>query len=204
MNGLLKNIAIVQSGHPFPSRIKSDETGNVAILQMKDLPNEMRLISAEPARMHADAIKEHYILKTDDIIFRSRGQTNTAIIVKADLGLAVVAAPLFSLRVTSEKILPDYLCWWLNQPTAQNHFERHAKGTSARMISREALAALEVPQLPIEKQMQIVELALLGEREQELLSRLASAEKNKWNGILMKTAMAEHETITSPPKYIRK
>ena len=204
MNGLLKNIAIVQSGHPFPSRIKSDETGNVAILQMKDLPNEMRLISAEPARMHADAIKEHYILKVDDIIFRSRGQTNTAIIVKADLGLAVVAAPLFSLRVTSVKILPDYLCWWLNQPTAQNHFERHAKGTSARMISREALAALEVPQLPIEKQMQIVELALLGEREQELLSRLASAEKNKWNGILMKTAMAEHETITSPPKYIRK
>ena len=204
MNGLLKNIAIVQSGYPFPSRIKSDETGNVAILQMKDLPTEMRLISAEPARMHADAIKEHYILKTDDIIFRSRGQTNTAIIAKADLGLAVVAAPLFCLRVTSDKILPDYLCWWLNQPTAQIHFERHAKGTSARMISREALAALEVPLLPIEKQMQIVELALLGEREQELLSRLASAEKNKWNGILMKTAMAEHETITSPPKYIRK
>lgn len=158
------------------------------MVQMKDLPNEARLTSAVPVRIDAGAIKKRYILNINDIIFRSRGQTNTAVIVKADLGLAVIAAPLLALRVTSATILPDYLCWWMNQTIAQIHFQRHARGTSVRMISREALAALEVPRIPIQKQKQIVELSILGEHEQKLLSRLAEAKKNQLQGFLIKTA----------------
>jgi restriction endonuclease S subunit len=141
--------------------------------------------------MDAEEIKNRYLLETDDIIFRSRGQTNTCIILKTDLGRVVAAAPLMTLRVTSENVLPDYLCWWINQSIAQIHFERHAKGTSVRMISREALESLEINLPPIAVQRQIVELALLGEHEQELLSRLATAEKKKLNSILIKTATEE-------------
>ncbi len=188
MRVTLNKIAVIQSGHPFPTRIESSENGDVAVVQMKDLPNEMQLTSAVPVRIDAGETKKRYILKKNDVIFRARGQTNTAVIVKADLGLAVVAAPLLTLRVTSDAILPDFLCWWINQPAAQIHFERHASGTSVRMISPKALAELEVPLVPTQKQKQIVELAMLGEREQELLLRLAVAEKNKWNGILIRTA----------------
>ncbi len=191
MKTTLKNIAMIQSGHPFPRRIEADRNGAVSVIQMKDLPNELQLTSASPVRVDLKKIKNRYQLNTDDIIFRARGQTNTSIILKTDFGMAVASATLMTLRVSSDNVLPDYLCWWINQSVAQIHFERHAKGTSVRMISREALESLEINLPPIAVQRQIVELALLGEHEQELLSRLAAAEKKKLHSILIKTATEE-------------
>lgn len=188
MKTILKNLATVQSGHPFPTRIEDSGTGKVAVLQMKDLLNTLRLESAVPARIDDSEIKERYLLKPDDIIFRSRGQTNTCTILKTDLGPVVAAAPLMTLRVTSKELLPDYLCWWINQQPAQTHFDRHARGTYGRMISRDALEDLEINIPPLTVQKQIVELALLGEREQDLLTRLAEAEKRKLQSVLIKTA----------------
>jgi restriction endonuclease S subunit len=59
------------------------------------------------------------------------------------------------------------------------------------MISRDALEDLEIHVPPLSVQKQIVELALLGEREQTLLTRLAEAEKRKLHSILIKTASEE-------------
>jgi hypothetical protein len=191
MEIILKNLAMVQSGHPFSKRIEESENGDVAVIQMKDLPNTFQLMSAAPVLINVNEIKERYLLKTDDIIFRSRGQTNTAVILKADFGLVVAAAPLITIRVTSESLLPDYLCWWINQQPAQTHFDRHARGTYGRMISRDALKDLKINVPPLNIQKQIVELALLGEREQDLLTRLAAAEEKKLSSILMRTATEE-------------
>jgi len=191
MKNFLNNLARIQSGHPFTERIEPSGDGEVAVIQMKDLPNTFRMNSASPIRVTANEIKERYLLKPDDIIFRSRGQTNTCTILKTDLGPVVAAAPLMTLRVTASSLLPDYLGWWINQPAAQVHFGRHAKGTAGRMISRDALETLDVPVPPLEIQERIVELALLGEREQTLLTRLAEAEEKKLRGILMRTATEE-------------
>jgi restriction endonuclease S subunit len=177
MKTFLKNLATIQSGHPFPTRIEETVNGTVGVIQMKDLPNAFQLTAASPVRINTDEIKERYLLEADDIIFRSRGQTNTCTLLKADLGPIVAAAPLMTLRVTSESLLPDYLCWWINQQPAQTHFDRHARGTYGRMISRDALEDLEINVPPLNVQKQIVELALLGEREQDLLTRLAEKKK---------------------------
>jgi restriction endonuclease S subunit len=194
-NGISRKIILVdavaiQNGHPFPQRIESASSGKTAVLQMKDLPDGMALSFGTPDRISAE-IKKRYLLRPDDIIFRSRGQTNTAVILKADFGSTVAAAPLMTLRVTSNELLPDYLCWWINQQPAQTHFDRHARGTYGRMISRDALEDLEIHVPPLSVQKQIVELALLGEREQTLLTRLAEAEKRKLHSILIKTASEE-------------
>jgi restriction endonuclease S subunit len=191
MKTILIYRATVKSGHPFPKRIEESENGDVGVIQMKDLPNAFQLTTASPVHINTDEIKERYLLEADDIIFRSRGQTNTCILLKTDLGPVVAAAPLMTLRVTSESLLPDYLCWWINQQPAQTHFNRHARGTAGRMISRDALEDLEINVPPLTIQKQIVELALLGEREQELLTRLAEAEKRKLHCILIKTATEE-------------
>ena len=191
MKTFLKNLAMIQSGHPFPKRIEEVENGNVGVIQMKNLPNSFHLTSASPVCINTDEIKDRYLLEADDIIFRSRGQTNTAVILKADFGLVVAAAPLITIRVTSESLLPDYLCWWINQQPAQTHFDRHARGTAGRMISRDALEDLEIHAPPLSVQKQIVELALLGEREQDLLTRLAAAEEKKLKSVLIETATEE-------------
>ena len=184
----LNRVAVINGGHPFPSRLDESACGAVSVIQMKDLPSGLCIVSASPVRIDADGIRKRYLLAPDDIIFRSRGLTNTCAILKADIGPVVAAAPLMTLRVTSAFLLPDYLCWWINQPPAQTHFDRHARGTAGRMIGRDALANLEINVPPLNVQRQIVELALLGEREQELMARLAEGEKRKLQGVLIKAA----------------
>lgn len=184
----IKKLASIKSGHPFARRLEESRSGSISVIQMKDLPSGLSMVSASPARVDAAGINERYLLGINDIIFRSRGQTNTAVILKIDFGPVVAAAPLITLRVTSKSILPEYLCWWINQPPAQTHFDRHARGTAGRMISRDALADLEINVPPLNVQRQIVELALLGEREQALMARLAEGEKRMLQGVLIKAA----------------
>ncbi|HBA84816.1 MAG TPA: restriction endonuclease subunit S [Verrucomicrobia bacterium] len=198
MNFYLHNLAQIQSGHPFPRRIENSENGKIAVIQMKDLPNTLQMKSASPARITVSEVKDRYLLKLDDIIFRSRGQTNTCVILKADLGPTITAAPLISIRVTSENLLPDYLGWWINQPLAQAHLDRHARGTSVQMISREALETLEVALPSLKIQQQIVELALLSEEEQSLIARLTKAKSRKLQTVLINTAMEATHANEAP------
>jgi len=184
----LSELARVQSGHPFSRRIEASEGGAVAVLQMKDLPDGMFLHSASPVRVEASEIKERYQLKVGDVVFRSRGQRNTAVILGADFGPMVVAAPLMALRVTSEALLPEYLCWWINQPEAQVHFGRNARGTVGRMINRKALEDLEISLPSLDVQKQIVEVALLAEREKVLMKKLAEKRGVLVSGVLMKAS----------------
>jgi len=155
---------------------------------MKDLPDGMCLDSASPVRVDSSGIKERYLLKVGDVIFRSRGQKNTAVLLAADFGPMVVAAPLMTLRVTSEALLPEYLCWWINQSEAQVHFGRNARGTAGRMINRKALEDLEISLPPFDIQKRIVEVALLAEREKVLMEKLAGKRGVLVSGVLMQVA----------------
>lgn len=188
---ILKKLAAVNSGHSFPKRLEHKRSGSVAVLQMKDIPFSLQMKSADPIRLHSEDINPHYLLNYNDIIFRARGSNNTCSILKADFGASVAVATLTTIRVRSELLLPDYLAWWINQKSAQNHFNRHARGTSVRMITRETLETLELPLPPLEVQERIIELALLGEREQYLLSKLAKAQQKKLRSILTKAATEE-------------
>jgi hypothetical protein len=184
----LKEVAVIKGGHPFPERLEPVADGAVSVIQMKDLPQGLRMESGAPARIAANGIRPRYLLQRGDLVFRSRGQVNTAVVLQVDLGNAVAAAPLMTIRAKREALLPDYLCWWIRQSVAQAYFDRHAKGSAGRMIDRTTLENLdiEIPVFAIQKQ--IADLALLGEREQELLTQLAVAEDIKLNRILMKTA----------------
>jgi restriction endonuclease S subunit len=62
-----------------------------------------------------------------------------------DPGKAVVAAPLLRIRITSpDRILPEYLNWYISQRDAQVFFNSSAKGTLQKMISKQAIEELEI------------------------------------------------------------
>ncbi len=184
----VSELARVQSGHPFARRIEASENGAVAVLQMKDLPTGMHLHSGSLVRVDALEIKTRYQLKIGDVLFRSRGQRNTAVVLDADFGSMVAAAPLMALRVTSKSLLPEYLCWWINQLEAQAHFDRNARGTAGRMINRKAVEDLEISVPSLDTQKQIVEVAILAEREKVLMEKLVKKRAVLVSGILMKAA----------------
>ena len=174
MKTQLKSIASIQMGYSFRSRIEPSASGNIAIIQMKDLLGNNRVNSCGLVKIEIEDIKEHHLIKEGDLIFRSRGQSSTSAIFKEKVcPAAVVAAPLLRIRVSNKNVLPEYLSWFINQEPAQTFLASRAKGTAQKMISIETLGELGVCVPSLETQKFIVELAALADKEQRLLEQLA-------------------------------
>ena len=183
----LKNIASVQIGLAFRSRIEPEADG-VAVIQMRDLTEDNKLSHHDLTTVKVDGLSDRHLVKCKDLVFRSRGQTTTATIVDTEIGPAVVAAPLLRIRVTSKHVLPEYLCWFVNQASAQAFLHSRATGTAMTLIGKSALDALQVPLPDLETQERIVSLADLSNKEQKLMRELAEQKERLVNGIQMRLA----------------
>jgi hypothetical protein len=182
----LGELAEVQMGYPFRSRLEHDPQGDVAVIQMKDIDDANLLHAAEASWVALPKGKTHHLLRAGDLLFRSRGRSNGAAQVLDDIGPAVLAAPMLLIR--PHAVLPAYLCWYINAPATQAQLAALAEGTSVRMISAEALKALEVPLPSLATQQGIVQAAALADQEQTLLARIATLRQRLNTRLLMKLA----------------
>lgn len=185
-------LAAVQMGYSFRSRLEASENGEVAIIQMKDLRDDNTVSCDGLVKIDLDGVKEHHLVRKGDLIFRSRGQLTTAAILLGDPGKAVVAAPLLRIRVSkTDKVLPEYLSWYISQRDAQIFLTSRADGSSQKMISKQAMEELDVLLPGLEQQKNIVELAWLAAREQRLSHRLADQRERYISRLLMQIARGE-------------
>ena len=182
----LKKLANVQMGYSFRSRLEASDAGGVAVIQMKDLLDDNTVGCDDLVKTNLDAVKKHHFVQRGDLVFRSRGQITTAAVLLDVPGQAVVAAPLLRIRVNKpDKILPEYLNWYISQRDAQIYLTSRAKGSAQKMISKQAIEDLEVALPSLEKQKNIVELATLSAREQTLLHTLADKREQYISTVLM-------------------
>jgi restriction endonuclease S subunit len=64
--------------------------------------------------------------------------------------------------------LPEYLAWFLNNPTTQKLLKEQAIGTSIPSISKTVLEELDIPIPSVEKQKAILTIAHLRSTEKNL------------------------------------
>lgn len=182
----------MQLGYSFRSRLEASKDGEVAVIQMKDLLDDNTVGCGALIRIEMDGVKKHHLARKGDLVFRSRGLVSNAAILFEDPGNAVVAAPLIRIRITKpDRVLPEYLNWYLSQREAQVFLTSRAIGTAQKMISKEVLEDLEVVLPSLECQKTIVELAALSAREQVLLGVLAEKRKRYISMALMRFAKGE-------------
>lgn len=182
----LGHLASIRMGFPFRSRLEHDAAGAIAVVQMKDIDDANLLHVEEAVRVDLTDIKEHHLIREGDLVFRSRGRTNSVSLVSADVGPAVLAAPMLLIRPVD--VLPAYLLWYINLPATQATLASQAEGTSVRMISKAALEALEMPVPSRRKQELIVEAADLATTEQHLMEQIAQKRKRLADGVLLRYA----------------
>ena len=179
-------------GYSFRSRLEVSEDGEVAVIQMKDLLGDNTVGCGGLVRINMEAVKEHHLAQRGDLVFRSRGSLTTAAVLLEDPGKAVVAAPLLRIRVTKKDlVLPEYLNWYISQRDAQIFLTSRAKGTVQKMISKQAIEDLEVALPSLEKQKNILELAMLSAREKALLHTMADKREQYISTVLMQSAKGE-------------
>jgi len=175
----------ILSGYTARSRLEPVEFGGIPVIQLRDLAATGRVEGSQLMHVPLNDIQDQHLVHPGDVLFRSRGDRNTATVVSEDLPRSAVAVlPLMILRPKPDIVSGDYLAWAINHPQTQRFFDSVARGTKLRMVSRASLEQLELDIPDIETQRKIVAIDELAEREQALTVRAAGMRKELTSKIL--------------------
>ena len=185
----IKVITDIYSGITFRSRMKETTKSNIRVIQMKDLKDGNRIDAKNAVYIEGtDKLKERHELEGGDILFQPRGLSTTARLLNEITEPTIVSAPIFTIRVKSELVIPRYLVWWLNQPVSQAYFRSHSDGALTKMVSKQTLENLQVSLPSINRQEKIADFYDLAIREQILLSEIRMQRGRYTDGIMRRLA----------------
>jgi restriction endonuclease S subunit len=187
----LKEIAEIQMGYSFRSKLLGQQDSNVAVIQMKDLTEANTVETSSLIKIYLDKFDDRHIVKKSDLVFRSRGQNNTMAIMNKELQNAVLAAPLLKIRINKKVILPEYLLWFINNPESRRWFSKRREGSHGGMINKKALEEFEVLIPSLDKQKEILEISNSMMKEEQIMKRLLVLHKQYNSHLLLKIAKGE-------------
>jgi len=182
---LLSRACSIFSGYTARTRLDAAASGGLPAIQLRDLPASGRLDLSRLTRVQLGDVQDRHLVHAGDVLFRSRGDRNTAVAVGPDLRDAAVAVlPLMILRPKPDIVSGEYLAWAINHSTTQRYFDSVARGTKLRMVSRASLEHLDLDIPDIETQRKIVAIAALADWEQALSIQAAGLRKELTSKIL--------------------
>jgi hypothetical protein len=181
----LADTCTIHTGYTARGRLEPLAAGGVLAIQLRDISPEGRIDPERLTRVQLEDLADRYFVRAGDVVFRSRGERNTAAALDERLQEPALAVlPLMVLRPNLDVVTPKYLAWAINQPPAQRHFDAAARGTNIRMIPRSSLDDLELDVPDIETQQKIVAVDALAERERAL-SQLAAETRRQMISLLL-------------------
>jgi restriction endonuclease S subunit len=169
----LKEIATLQTGlfaKPIPM-------GDVIYLQVRDFDENGELIDDLYHEMIQDNISNKHILKEGDLLFASKGNKIFSALFGYPKHSTVASTSFFVIKIKSNKILPAYLNWFINQSETINFLKQHAAGTAIASIPKSLLEEIEITIPDIFQQQKIVDLSKLAKKEHSILLKLAELKK---------------------------
>lgn len=193
----LGHIAEVAIGYQHREKVSHVEHGTYRLIQGKDIVRSeeladdsggqsgWRVLMQKLDRVTPKGDASRYRIQPGDLLFVSRGTANVAVPlvepfikpVPSDWDSMIPAYVFYILRPDRQRVLPEYLAWFINQPPAQAFLARHSRGTLVKLLPKGLFEELEVPVPPLDKQRLIVELEHLRAREEFLLKQLADARR---------------------------
>jgi len=187
----LAELCNIHSGYTARGRLEPLPKGGVPAMQLRDVSADGQVPGPGLQRYDLGALSDRYFVRGGEVVFRSRGEPNTAVAVSDALAEpTAVIVPLVIVRPDKERVLPEYLAWAINHPEAQRRLTAEAQGTSLRMIPMAALENLQIPVPDLPTQKRIVELNALVRQESRLLRQLADRREELVVAILGEAAKA--------------
>lgn len=182
----LSKIAEIKSGYQFREQIKPVENGSIGIIQMKDVNPNNLLNLKNLVKVDIKNIDKRYFLKKGDILFKSKGYNNTSSVITEEIDNTVSHSHFFIIRVNQKNVLPEFVCWFLNQKSVQTYFKTNCAGTSLPMIHKKVLEEVVINMPDLELQQKIARTHYLSIREAELLEQIKGKKKLLVETILSK------------------
>jgi type I restriction enzyme S subunit len=171
---LLGQIANIRTGQTFKKSIQPEPGGNLSVILPRDIADG-QLVST-PVLINSDnvsSIKKHQ-LQRGDILIVNKGFKFGTFLYDQFPDYAIATSSFFVITTHSQKYLPKFLLWYLNQPPAREYLSGNAFGSTIPSITLQALSNLNVPDLPLNRQQYIIDLLTEVEKEQRLLKELTA------------------------------
>ena len=150
----LKTISSIYLGYHFRGRIRSEPTGAYRVVQIRDLSVGGR--HAFEGLMKIDeppGVKKEQLLLKRDVLVVGRGDRRLAVALDFTPPNLTIAGSQFYVVRPNENIDSEYLAWYINQESAQRYLEEKSVGSNVKIISKEAISALQIvlPDLPTQR-----------------------------------------------------
>jgi len=185
----LKKIAKIQSGYINRGKIEPRDDGPCLLLQAKDIDADNLSCRAESlVRFTPKLSSKDWYLKSDDILFMARGTRNFSILIDKLPDNVLAAACFFIVRISDLEILPDYLCWYLNQSPVKQYLKRFSgRAVHMPVVRRAVLESIDIPLPSMDLQKRVADIAALMTKEQNLYKELAERRKYLMTEICLKS-----------------
>lgn len=166
----LNQIADITAGLHFRTGVSNDPTGNVVLIQIKDITRDLGLRMDSLTRVHFNHF-EPYVVRQNDVLFVARGSRFGAVLIEEPLQNAIATGSFFVLRPRRD-VLPAFLRWAINSAPVQSQLERAKQGSGLPMVPRREIETLLLDVPPVETQRAIVRLDQLKREEAQIMAQL--------------------------------
>jgi hypothetical protein len=179
----LRDIAAIEPGYSFRSRIVPDLSGTVWVIQLKDVRADLTLDLASLVCTRTDDDPSRYLVHSGDVLFAARGSRHPAVEVREVPPGTLATSVFYRLKINSAAVCPGYVAWWLNQSLAQDYCAANQSGSGIPFISREILGEMPIEVPPLEAQQKLLYLHDLMLAEKILTERLAVARQQLFQSV---------------------
>ncbi len=173
MNTELKNITSIKTG----ISAQTSSNGDAVYLKAKHFNEDGNLKAKLHPDIHINNIIRKHLLNPGDIVFTAKGTKNIAAIYESKNQPAVASTSFFTIRINDnwvDRILPEYLAWFLNHPTTQKYLKGKAKGTAIVSIAKSVLEKLQLSIPPLQVQKAVLQIQSLRNTEKKLKEKIES------------------------------
>ncbi len=162
----LTNIAsgINQKRHP---------QGNVYYLQARDfVANDLLDKHLKPSVVDYTKLESHYLSKGNVLVLAKGHHGFNAFVYNKEKAPAVASSIFLVLKEIDNKVLPEYLMWYINLESTQQRLINSGRGSALPAINKKILAELEVPVPELQIQKDVLALSKLKDKESKLVKQL--------------------------------
>lgn len=171
----LCEIADISLGHPFRGTIEQFDNGDVFVVQVRDTESSGNINQSNLIRTKLSSKKAPDWLLDGDVLFVAKGAKHYSVLAENTPERTICSPHFFMIRIKEAFraiVLPDFLCWQLNQQPAQRYFKATAEGSMYLSIRRQVLENVPIKVLTVEQQQRLTALHRCAVKEQKVLEKL--------------------------------
>jgi len=188
----LGDIARIRSGYTFRGKIEevSQGEGNAHIVQIKDTrkiwdeTQSTTLAASQLPYIQWDGKSSAFIEPGSVLLPARGGYFRASLFIDSEASsYPVIATSQFLILQPLQSILPEFLCWSLNQSRTQYELNEASQGSNIQMLSAATVQMLKLAIPAIDIQRKVLHLHRLWEQEQKLTLALLKNRETQLQGV---------------------